>query len=67
MSTSALLSKCINSLRDDLMMGTVLNGSIGTYIQEIKFEPNVMCEIIDKKLTFRSSQVCQYTSIQRDV
>jgi hypothetical protein len=26
-------------------------------LQEIKFEPNVMCEHIDKKLTFRSSQV----------
>ncbi|CAD6256634.1 unnamed protein product [Miscanthus lutarioriparius] len=25
--------------------------------EEIKFEPNVMCEIIDKKLTFRSSQL----------
>lgn len=27
-------------------------------IQEIKFEPSVMCEHIDKKLTFRGSQVC---------
>jgi hypothetical protein len=35
-------------------------------MQEIKFEPNVMCETIDKKLTFHYSQVCQYTSIQRD-
>jgi len=26
-------------------------------VQEIKFEPNVMCEPIDKKLTFRASQV----------
>ncbi|KAI5400566.1 ubiquitin carboxyl-terminal hydrolase 13, variant 5, partial [Lathyrus oleraceus] len=26
--------------------------------EEIKFEPNVMCEPIDKKVTFRSSQVC---------
>jgi hypothetical protein len=35
-------------------------------VQEIKFEPNVMCEVIDKKLTFRSSQVCQFAaSIQR--
>ncbi|RCV38640.1 hypothetical protein SETIT_8G159100v2 [Setaria italica] len=25
--------------------------------EEIKFEPNVMCEIIDQKLTFRSSQL----------
>jgi hypothetical protein len=31
-------------------------------LQEIKFEPNVMCEHIDKKLTFRSSQVCQNKS-----
>ena len=27
------------------------------YVQEIKFEPNVMCEPIDKKLTFRARQV----------
>lgn len=26
-------------------------------IQEIKFEPNIMCEHIDKKATFRASQV----------
>lgn len=26
-------------------------------IQEIKFEPNIMCERIDKKATFRASQV----------
>ncbi|XP_076911421.1 ubiquitin C-terminal hydrolase 12-like isoform X1 [Bidens hawaiensis] len=26
-------------------------------IQEIKFEPNVMCEHVDKKLTFRASQL----------
>lgn len=26
-------------------------------IQEIKFEPNIMCEPIDKKLTFRACQV----------
>jgi hypothetical protein len=26
-------------------------------MQEIKFEPNVMCEHIDKKATFRASQV----------
>jgi hypothetical protein len=25
--------------------------------QEIKFEPNIMCERIDKKTTFRASQV----------
>lgn len=30
-------------------------------IQEIKFEPNVMCEHIDKKVTFRASQVCIIT------
>ena len=27
------------------------------FVQEIKFEPTVMCEHIDTKLTFRSSQV----------
>lgn len=27
------------------------------WVQEIKFEPNVMCEHIDKKLTFKASQV----------
>lgn len=27
-------------------------------VQEIKFEPTVMCEPIDKKYTFRASQVC---------
>lgn len=26
-------------------------------MQEIKFEPNVMCEHIDKKSTFKASQV----------
>jgi hypothetical protein len=26
-------------------------------VQEIKFEPNVMCEHIDKKSTFKASQV----------
>nr|GFD12444.1 ubiquitin carboxyl-terminal hydrolase 12-like isoform X1 [Tanacetum cinerariifolium] len=25
--------------------------------EEIKFEPNVMCEHVDKKLTFRASQL----------
>lgn len=27
-------------------------------VQEIKFEPTVMCEPINKKFTFRASQVC---------
>ncbi len=27
------------------------------WLQEIKFEPNVMCEHIDKKATFKASQV----------
>ncbi|CAN1258517.1 Ubiquitin C-terminal hydrolase 12 [Linum perenne] len=27
------------------------------YVQEIKFEPHVMCEPIDKKISFRSSQL----------
>lgn len=27
------------------------------YIQEIKFEPHVMCELVNKKTTFRASQV----------
>lgn len=27
------------------------------WVQEIKFEPNVMCEHIDKKATFKTSQV----------
>lgn len=27
------------------------------HIQEIKFEPNVMCEHVDKKSTFRENQV----------
>lgn len=31
------------------------------YWQEIKFDPNVMCEPIDWKLTFRGSQVCAIT------
>ncbi len=26
-------------------------------MQEIKFEPNVMCEPVDKKFTFKASQV----------
>ncbi|KAJ6986428.1 Ubiquitin carboxyl-terminal hydrolase [Populus alba x Populus x berolinensis] len=29
---------------------------------EIKFEPNVMCKHIDKRLTFRSSQVLKSTT-----
>ena len=27
------------------------------HIQEIKFEPQVMCEHVDKKSTFRANQV----------
>ncbi len=27
------------------------------FVQEIKFEPNVMCEPVDKKFTFKASQV----------
>uniref|UniRef100_A0A0D9XZF3 ubiquitinyl hydrolase 1 n=1 Tax=Leersia perrieri TaxID=77586 RepID=A0A0D9XZF3_9ORYZ len=33
--------------------------------EEIKFEPNVMCEHIDKKLTFRSSQVVHFRSLEK--
>lgn len=29
-------------------------------VQEIQFKPNVMCEPVDKKLTFKASQV-RYT------
>ncbi|CAL4892217.1 unnamed protein product [Urochloa decumbens] len=38
------------------MAGFSANEEIELY-EEIKFEPNVMCEHIDKKLTFRSSQL----------
>ncbi|XP_047067623.1 ubiquitin C-terminal hydrolase 12-like isoform X3 [Lolium rigidum] len=38
------------------MAGFSTNEEIELY-EEIKFEPNVMCEHIDKKLTFRSSQL----------
>ncbi|CAM0949863.1 unnamed protein product [Alopecurus aequalis] len=38
------------------MAGFSPNEEIELY-EEIKFEPNVMCEHIDKKLTFRSSQL----------
>ncbi|XP_006664029.2 ubiquitin C-terminal hydrolase 12-like isoform X3 [Oryza brachyantha] len=38
------------------MAGFAPNEEIWLY-EEIKFEPNVMCEHIDKKLTFRSSQL----------
>uniref|UniRef100_A0A0E0MMI1 ubiquitinyl hydrolase 1 n=1 Tax=Oryza punctata TaxID=4537 RepID=A0A0E0MMI1_ORYPU len=38
------------------MAGFAPNEEIELY-EEIKFEPNVMCEHIDKKLTFRSSQL----------
>ncbi|KAK3120269.1 hypothetical protein QOZ80_9AG0684800 [Eleusine coracana subsp. coracana] len=38
------------------MAGFSPNEEIELY-EEIKFEPNVMCEVIDKKLTFRSSQL----------
>ncbi|CAL0315809.1 unnamed protein product [Lupinus luteus] len=38
------------------MAGYDPNEEIGLY-EEIKFEPNVMCEPIDKKLTFRASQL----------
>eukprot|EP00246_Nothoceros_aenigmaticus_P013115 TRINITY_DN439_c0_g3_i1.p1 TRINITY_DN439_c0_g3~~TRINITY_DN439_c0_g3_i1.p1 ORF type:complete len:1081 (+),score=256.97 TRINITY_DN439_c0_g3_i1:216-3458(+) len=40
--------------------------------EEIKFEPNVMCEHIDKKLTFRASQledgdiICYQKALSRD-
>jgi hypothetical protein len=30
---------------------------VSVAVQEIKFEPNVMCEHIDKKATFKASQV----------
>jgi hypothetical protein len=30
---------------------------VSAAVQEIKFEPNVMCEHIDKKATFKASQV----------
>ncbi|CAN6439956.1 unnamed protein product [Victoria cruziana] len=38
------------------MAGFPLNEEIELY-EEIKFEPNVMCEHIDKKATFRASQL----------
>ncbi|OIW02770.1 hypothetical protein TanjilG_29546 [Lupinus angustifolius] len=38
------------------MAGYDPDEEIGLY-EEIKFEPNVMCEPIDKKLTFRASQL----------
>ncbi|RYR45826.1 hypothetical protein Ahy_A07g031608 isoform D [Arachis hypogaea] len=38
------------------MAGYDPDEDIGLY-EEIKFEPNVMCEPIDKKLTFRASQL----------
>ncbi|XP_042511236.1 ubiquitin C-terminal hydrolase 12 isoform X1 [Macadamia integrifolia] len=38
------------------MAGFAANEEIELY-EEIKFEPSVMCEHIDKKLTFRSSQL----------
>ena len=38
---------------------TIVLESVQFLMQEIKFEPKVMCEHIDKKLTFRASQVCQ--------
>ncbi|KAK9283434.1 hypothetical protein L1049_011676 [Liquidambar formosana] len=38
------------------MAGFTPNEEIDLY-EEIKFEPNVMCERIDKKVTFRSSQL----------
>lgn len=30
---------------------------LAQYVQEIKFEPSVMCELLDKRTTFRFSQV----------
>ncbi|PWA82594.1 hypothetical protein CTI12_AA179330 [Artemisia annua] len=33
--------------------------------EEIKFEPNVMCEYIDKKLTFRGSQVVRFRALEK--
>lgn len=29
----------------------------GCYIQEIKFEPNIICDPVDKQVSFRASQV----------
>ncbi|GFS45978.1 ubiquitin-specific protease 12 [Actinidia rufa] len=33
--------------------------------EEIKFEPSVMCEHIDKKVTFRGSQVVRFRSLEK--
>ncbi|XP_061352581.1 ubiquitin C-terminal hydrolase 12-like isoform X1 [Gastrolobium bilobum] len=43
-------------MRLNEMAGYVPEEDIALY-EEIKFEPNVMCEPIDKKLTFRASQL----------
>ncbi|XP_072986593.1 ubiquitin C-terminal hydrolase 13-like [Typha latifolia] len=53
------------------MAGFPLNEEIELY-EEIKFEPSVMCEHIDKKLSFRSSQledgdiICYQKSLSPD-
>jgi len=41
----------------DPRLDCAICGLTDFYLQEIKFEPNVMCEPIDKKVTFRTSQV----------
>lgn len=47
----------IYRLGDAISEFTKLYCFLFLFLQEIKFEPNVMCEPIDKKVTFRTSQV----------
>ena len=49
------LTEILRSLNE--MAGFSPNEEIELF-EEIKFEPNVMCEHVDKRLTFRGSQVC---------
>jgi ubiquitin carboxyl-terminal hydrolase 7 len=46
------------------MAGFAPNEEIQLF-EEIKFEPNVMCEPVDKKFTFKASQVHRWKFYQR--
>lgn len=48
---------CSCSINPNLIFNSYLTHPIKC--QEIKFEPSVMCEPIDKKISFRNSQVCE--------
>ena len=48
-----------------MIMAIILLFNLTSYLQEIKFEPGVMCEHLDKKNSFRLCQVMFHSYLQR--